>query len=142
MDVHRTTKQRSIGHHGVMPVRVNCGTDVVDVVVEGGDRFWGLRKRLELPASRIIDARVMPTRDLKRDLMLRTGGTYFPGLATVGYYRGRDAKRQWWRVYRAEEVLVIDLCPASSFNRVVLQVNDPHEVCRQIRDMVGGESKT
>ncbi len=119
-----------------MNVRVEVGTEVVDVHVEGIDRLWGLRSRIELPVSRITAARVLPTSWAKGDLRLRAGGLGFPGLATVGHFRGRCAKKQWWRVYRAAEVLVICMDPKSSFSRVVLEVPNPEVVAESVNAAV------
>jgi hypothetical protein len=113
-------------------VTVSCATDVLDVDVRGADRLWGLRSRLEIPLSRVTDARVLPTREAKADLWIRTGGLGVPGVAAVGHFRGRVAKKQWWRVYRAPEVLVIELAPESTFDRVVLQVDDPAAIAAEI----------
>lgn len=115
-----------------MSVTVSCAADVLDIDVRGADRFWGVRSRLEIPLSRVTDARVLPTREAKADLWIRTGGLGMPGVAAVGHFRGRAAKKQWWRVYRAPEVLVIELAPESTFDRVVLQVDDPAATAAEI----------
>ena len=119
-----------------MSVRVEVGADVVDVHVEGIDRLWGLRSRLELPVSRITAARVLPANWARGDLRLRTGGLGIPGFAAVGHFRGSCAKNQWWRVYRADQVLVICLDPQSTFSRVVLELSDPELVAESINAVV------
>lgn len=108
-----------------MTVRVEVSPVALDVFVEGADRFWGLRSRLEVPLGRVEGARVVQAGDARSDLRFRTGGLGVPGVATVGYHRGKEAVRQWWRVYRADRVVVIDLDDQSHFDRIVLEVDDP-----------------
>lgn len=100
-----------------MGVRVAASPEVLDVFVDGADRLWGFRSRLEIPMGRVRRARVASSADMKRDLRLRTGGLGFPGLAAVGHFRGRESRKQWWRVYRADEVVVVDLSADSLFDR-------------------------
>ena len=115
-----------------MSVRVEASPEVLDIHIGGADRFFGLRGRLEIPTTRVIGAHVVPTNEAKSDLWIRTGGLGWSGLAAVGHFRGRQAKKQWWRVYRGEQVLVIDLTPESQFDRIVLELDDPEQVADQI----------
>lgn len=110
-----------------MGLEISVDETALDVRVTGGDRFWGLRSRIEVPTSRIESAAVLSTAEAKADLRIRMAGTAFPGYAAVGYFRGREAKTQWWRVYRAERVVVIDLAEASRFDRIVLQIDPPDD---------------
>ncbi len=119
-----------------MSVRVETSPEVVDVFVSGFDRVVGFRSRIELPISRVEDARVLPKSQASRDVWLRTGGLGLPYLATVGYFRGVAAKKQWWRVYRAKQVLVISMKDASEFGRIVLEIDDPGAVAKEINDAV------
>jgi hypothetical protein len=125
-----------------MSVEVEVDADVIDVQVRGLDRVWGFRSRVEIPISRVAHASVTVARDARVDLRIRTGGLFVPGVAAVGYFRGRTARRQWWCVRRAREVLVIDLTPASSFDRVVVQVANPHELCAAINNARHGRPPT
>ncbi|MFN3216825.1 MAG: hypothetical protein ACE367_10050 [Acidimicrobiales bacterium] len=110
-----------------MGLEVRVDSTALDVNVTGADRFWGLRSRLELPTGRIVSAKVRPTSEAKADLWMRAAGLGFPRMAAVGYFHGRTAKRQWWRVYRADRVVVIDLDEASRFDRIVLQIDPPDD---------------
>ena len=121
-----------------MGVRVETSSEVLDVFVDGADRYWGFRSRLEIPMSRVTGARVVDADEAKADVTWRTGGLGFPGVALVGHFRGREARKQWWRVYRADRVVVIDLTPDSQFDRIVLQIDDPEAVA----DAVNGARTT
>lgn len=115
-----------------MPVRIEISAEALDVRVAGADRFFGMRSHVEVPMGRVVAARTMPAGEAKSDLLIRTGGLGLPGVAAVGHFRGRTAKKQWWRAYRADELLVIDLAPESLFDRLVLQVDDPGLVAERI----------
>lgn len=110
-----------------MGLEIIVDATALDVEVTGGDRFWGLRSRIEIPTERIIAASVQPTSEARSDLRIRMAGTAFPGYAAVGYFRGRRARSQWWRVYRSERVVVIDLDEFSRFDRIVLQIDPPDD---------------
>lgn len=115
-----------------MSVEAIASADALDVFVGGADRIWGWRSRLEIPMGRVLDVRVVPTIEAKSDQWLRTLGLGIPKLAAVGHFRGRLAKKQWWRVYRAPRVVMIELAPASQFDRIVLQVRDPDATAADI----------
>lgn len=117
-----------------MSISVLVSAGALDVRVGGWDRVWGLRSRIEVPLARVRDARVVDLAEVRGDRWLRTGGLGVPGVASVGHFRGREAKRQWWRVYRAARVLVIELTPESHFDRIVLPLEDPDAVAARIRE--------
>lgn len=117
-----------------MGIHVGCDGEVLDVVIDGAEQFFGLRKHIEVPVVRILDVRVDSAKDARSDLVLRTGGTWIPRRVTLGHFRGRRAKKQWWRVYRAAEVLVIDLSEKSAFDRIVLEVPEPMAMADLITD--------
>ncbi len=125
-----------------MGVQVVATGEVLDVFVSGMDRIWGLRSRLEIPMSRVDGARVAPAAEAKAELSIRTGGLGVPGLALVGHFRGRTVKKQWWRVYRAEAVLIVELSADSQFDRLVLQVDEPAAVAAAIEAARSGRDRT
>ncbi len=117
-----------------MAVEIKTSANALILRVTGADLVFGLRSRLEVPMAQVLGARVASAREAKADLWIRTGGLGLPGVATVGHFRGREAKKQWWRVYRASEVLVIDLAPDSRFDRLVLQVDRPERTAARINN--------
>ena len=88
-----------------MGLEVSVDSTALDVRITGGDRFWGLRSRLEVPTARIVAASVRPTSAARADLWLRSAGLGFPGVAAVGYFRGAPRRASgggctapsvWW----------------------------------------------
>ncbi len=120
-----------------MAVEIKTSAKALVLRVTGADLIFGLRSRLVVPMDEILGARTLPAQEAKSDLWIRTGGLGLPGVATVGHFRGREAKKQWWRVYRAKEVLVIDLAPESRFDRLVLQVDRPERTAARINNARG-----
>jgi len=109
-----------------MGLHVALHDDDLVVRTSGVDTALCLARELRIPRSAVTDVRLLPTRQAKAELGLRVGGGYFPGLLATGWFlwRRRKGLRQWWRVYRAAEVLVVDTTlrrPA----RLVLQLDDP-----------------
>ncbi len=125
-----------------MTIEVRCSPTALDVHIGGADRLWGLRSRIEIPMGRVIDPRVVRLDEARADLWLRTGGLGIPGWALVGHFRGRRAEKQWWRVYRAPTVVLVDLAPESQFDRVVLQVDDPAGLVDDILAAMGRDTPT
>ncbi len=120
-----------------MAVDVRVDRDVVDVCLDGWDRVWAMKQRLELPVSRIRDARVDDRKTALADVRWRTWGTGLPGVVGAGHHRGRKARKQFVVVYRGDRLLVIDL-EDSTFDRVVLQVVDPDAVAAAINSARSG----
>ena len=107
-----------------MSLDVHVHDDKVTIDLGGIDQVWCLKRHLEIPMADITDARVTTVAELKEGLGWRVGGGYLPGRMATGHFTMREpGHRQFWCVYRDEEVLVIDTTldnPA----RVVLQHPD------------------
>ena len=108
-----------------MGIDVSWSDEVLDVHVRGLDRVLGLRRRLEVPLSRVLDVRALPRGIAESDALMPGTGFGLPGVLAIGYFRGRTGRRQWWRVHRARQVLVVDLSFDSELDRLVLAVADP-----------------
>lgn len=116
-----------------MSVAIEIEGEDLRVRTGGIDSALCLARELRLPRSAITDVQVLPVAEAKRSLGWRIGGGYVPGALATGWFtwRGRRGLRQWWRVYRGDEVLVIDTDrrrPA----RLVIQVDDPADWARRL----------
>lgn len=104
------------------------GSDVV-VALTGFDRIFALKSRLEIPKDRISAVDVKKRRELEseaRPSWLRMPGAHVPGLVRHGSY-GLDPRREFWAVYRQENVLVISLRDWE-YIRLVLGIPNPWSV--------------
>ncbi len=93
-----------------MSLDVQVFDDKVTIDLDGVDQVWCLKRHLEIPMVHITSARVGSVHDVKDGLGWRVGGGYVPGRLATGHFTvpGRPDARQFWCVYRDEEVLIID----------------------------------
>jgi hypothetical protein len=98
--------------------------------VQGWDRLWALKKRLEIPLGHVSGVGADPevTRGWKG---IRMPGTYIPGVITAGtFYHG--GKRVFWDVHDPDKAIVIDLT-GERYHRLVVEVADPDATTRMLR---------
>ncbi len=105
------------------------GDDLV-VRLSGGDVVWAMAREVRVPRALVRSVEVVDRRSLPPGLRLM--GTYVPGLIAAGRFR-RRGQRSFWVVRRAPRVLVVE-CPGARFDRLVLQVPDPHAEVARLRE--------
>jgi len=122
-----------------LAVTVNVSDDAVEIDLSGLDAFWALQRHLSLPLRDIESARIDTVENLKPALGWRVGGGYFPHRLITGHFttRGTKGVRQFWSVYRDDEVLVIET-RRSRPHRVVLQRPDRDFLAWIIAEKVAG----
>ncbi|MBN3928864.1 hypothetical protein IQ279_04270 [Streptomyces verrucosisporus] len=105
--------------------RVTVADDTLTVEVEGLDKLWALRSRLEIPLANVRGATRDPgiVRDPKG---IRAPGTHVPGVIVAGTFH-RDGERVFWDVKDPEKAVVIELAD-ERYVRLVVQVDDPRAV--------------
>lgn len=101
-------------------VRIDKDTLVVEI--EGLDKLWALKSRLEIPLCNVRGATADPgiINDPKG---IRAPGTYLPGVITAGTFHVHD-ERVFWDVRDPTKAVVIELDDAR-YARLVVQVADP-----------------
>ena len=65
--------------------------DGLTIKLEGGEMFFGLKRKLVLPREKIVDLTWTPEFNY-RDLLLRIGGTGAPRILYAGHFRDVDTK--------------------------------------------------
>ena len=108
-----------------MAIDIATSGDVVVVNLTGKDRVFALKGGLEIPADKITSVEVLPRREIPpgKGTLLRLPGTYVPGLIHHGSY-GHGPNREFWAVYREDEVLVISV-EDWEYRRVVIATDNP-----------------
>lgn len=108
-----------------MAIDIEARSDVAVVSLTGKDRVFALKGRLNIPADKIRSVEVLPRREVPpgTGTLLRLPGTHVPGLIRHGSY-GRGPNREFWAVYRQDEVLVISV-DDWDYCRVVLGRDNP-----------------
>jgi len=120
-----------------MSIEIAAEPEAVTIHLRGWDRVFSARRRLEIPAQRILRASVVPRDEVRRPAVsLTSTGSYLPGVLLYGPF-GRGSKREFWAVRRQTEVVVIE-CRGWDYARVVLGVPEPELVAGTVRLVAGG----
>lgn len=98
--------------------------------VQGLDKLWALKSRLEIPVERIRGVRADP--EIARGWWkgLRLPGTHIPGVITAGsfYQSGRWV---FWDVHDAARAIVVEL-EDDRYDALVVEVADPAAAVAQV----------
>ena len=102
--------------------------------VNGLDKLWSLRSRLEIPLAHVRAVGAAP--EVARGWFdrLRVLGTYVPGLLTAGTFY-EDGGFVFWDVHRPENAIAIDL-EHERYQRLVVEVVDPTAAIRVIQQAI------
>jgi len=94
------------------------------VTMQGADKLWALKSRLEVPLIHVRGAGIDPD-FIRRERYrgIRTGGTSVPGVITAETWRQH---RDWvfWDVHDPKKAIIIELAD-ERVARLVVQVDDP-----------------
>ena len=101
---------------------------------QGLDKLWTLKSRLEIPLAHVRGATHDPgiAREPKG---IRVAGTYLPGVITAGRFR-HDGERLFWDVKNPAKAVVIELADAESYDRLVIEVDDPRATVALIEQSI------
>jgi hypothetical protein len=106
--------------------------------VEGWDKLWALKSRLEIPIAHIRAARVDPEPARGWWHGLRLPGTDIPGILTAGTFYQRDGC-VFYDVHDPERTIVIDL-DHEQYKRLVIEVANPDEVVARLNSAIANDS--
>ena len=99
------------------------------VEVQGWDKFWSFKKRLEIPLDQVLGVREAVN---ERVSGFRAPGTRVPGIITAGTFR-KQGKKIFWDVHNRANAIAIDLRDAE-YSKLVIEVADPAEIMAMIRE--------
>lgn len=91
--------------------------------VEGLDKMWAMRSRLEIPLSHIKAARVDDDATKGWWKGVKVGGAHIPGLITAGTFFSKG-RLVFYDAHKPENTIVVDL-DHENYDALVLQVRDP-----------------
>lgn len=105
----------------MVDVKVESGRVVFEV--EGLDKLWALRSRLEIPLAHIKSARV--DNEVAKGFWhgVRLGGTDLPGVITAGTFY-RKGRLVFYDTHKPENTIVVEL-DHETYEQLILQVRDP-----------------
>lgn len=116
-------------------VDVSVQGDRITFEVEGWDKFWALKSRLEIPVAHIKGARVDEEAAKGWWHGVKLGGSDLPGVITAGtfYKKGRLV---FYDTHKPENTIVVDL-DHENYDTLILQVRHPETAVETIMDAVG-----
>lgn len=131
-DVDRLVKEE-----GADMAEVEIAGDRLIVQMQGLDRLWTLKSRLEIPLAHVTGAEADP--DVVRGWKgWRGPGAHIPGVVVAGTFH-HQGDRVFWDVHDADKAVVIHLVD-ERYARLVIGVQDPAETVAAIRRAVGPSS--
>lgn len=116
-------------------VALSIEDGVATFEVEGADKLWALKSRLEIPLAHIRGARV--DREIAHGWWhgLRAPGTSVPGIITAGTFY-QHGMRVFWDVHDPANVIVVELAD-ERYDELVIEVADPELTVATIAAAVG-----
>ncbi len=102
--------------------------------VQGLDKLWALKSRLEIPCSNLREVRADPTVARGWWKGIRAPGTHIPGVIIAGTFY-HDGKRNFWDVKDPEKTIVIELAD-ERYNELIIEVQNPAAEVRKIHEAI------
>ena len=115
-----------------MAASIEVTGDALTVHIEGMDKLWSLKSRLEIPLANVCSAASASAEARSWLRGTRAGGTHVPGVITAGSFHSRGSL-VFWDVHNPGQAIGIDLRDEHCA-RLVIEVADPDgEICRIAR---------
>jgi hypothetical protein len=109
--------------------QVHIDGEQLVVEIEGLDKLWALRSRLEIPLAEVRGATADPGM-AGEPKGFRAPGTHIPGVLAAGTFHV-DGERIFWDVHDPAKIVVIELT-GEPYRRLVIQVDDPAATVAQV----------
>ena len=119
---------------------VELAQDALIVYVEGMDRLFTLRSRLEVPLSHVEGAEADPEEARRRWHGIMERGVWVPGPITTGTYY-REGELVFWDVHDPEKTVVIRLRD-ERYARLVIEVEDPEATVARVNEAAARASES
>jgi hypothetical protein len=112
-------------------VEISLSGDKAVFEVEGWDKLWSLRSRLEIPLARIKDVHYDPQPAMGWFDALKVAGTSIPHIFRAGIFY-QQGGLVFWDVHHPEKTIVIDL-EHEHFAQLIIEVANPHEAVGMLK---------
>jgi hypothetical protein len=106
-------------------VQISIEGDRVHFDVEGLDKFWAFRSRLDIPLAHIRAVHIDPEAARGWWHGLRIMGSNIPGVLTAGTFY-QDGGIVFYDVHDPERTIVLEL-EHETYKRLIVEVEDPHK---------------
>jgi hypothetical protein len=108
--------------------KVSTSDSSLVIDVEGWDKLWAFKSRLEIPLNHISGVRSGADEQASG---IRAPGTHIPGVITAGTFH-QIGKKVFWDVHHSERAIAIDLHD-DRYNTLVIEVADPEATICEIQ---------
>ena len=119
-------------------VEISIHEDRVRFEVEGWDKLWALRSRLEIPLAHIRSVRVDPEPARGFWHGLKLAGAGIPGILTAGTFYQHDGAA-FYDVHDPERTIVVEL-DHETYKRLVLEVSSPEAAVALLSEAIARRS--
>ena len=116
-------------------VTIKIDGDKAIFEVQGWDKLWSLRSRLEIPLSRIKGARIDPAPAMGWFQGLKLAGTDVPNIFRAGTFY-QQGELVFWDVHEPKNTIVIDL-DHERYKKLIIEVADPEQEIKKINQLTG-----
>jgi hypothetical protein len=120
---------------GETMVEITIEGDSVIFEVEGWDKLWSLRSRLEIPLAHVIGAHADPEPAMGWFDGIKLGGTAVPNVFRAGTFY-QQGELIFWDVHEPANTIVIDL-EHERYKKLIIEVAAPEEEVKKIRRSIG-----
>ncbi len=112
-------------------VIMTISSDTLTLEVQGLDKLWALKTRIDIPLRHIRGVEVDPEA-ASQPQGWREQGTHIPGVLTAGTIR-HAGKRIFWDVHNPVNAVVINLHD-DRYDQLIVEVSDPTATVKQITE--------
>ena len=121
----------------MVEVTVAGGAAVFEI--EGLDKLWSLKSRLEIPLAHIKGVRLDP--EIARGWWhgVRAPGTQVPGVITAGTFY-QHGKRVFWDVHDPDRTVVVELVD-ERYDELIVEVESPATVLGRLQQSLRGRGE-
>lgn len=115
-------------------VEITISGDKAIFEVEGWDKLWTLRSRLEIPLTRIKGVHADPKPAMGWFDGLKLAGTGIPNIFKAGIFY-QEGNIVFWDVHNPEKTIVIDL-EHEHFAKLIIEVADSNEAVSLLKKAI------
>ena len=118
-------------------VEIEIVADKAVFEVQGWDKLWSLRSRLEMPLAHIKGAHADPQPAMGWFQGLKLAGTDVPNLFRAGTFY-QQGGLVFWDVHHPEKTIVVEL-EHERYERLIIEVANPDAAIKLINDALAKE---
>jgi hypothetical protein len=114
---------------------IEIAPDSLIVHVEGADKLWALKSRLEMPFAHVVSVD-LASKKTKAWHGFRLPATHIPGVIAAGTFR-EDGETVFWDVHHPDRAVEIALRD-ERYSRLVIEIEDPAAAVASIESAMTG----